>query len=95
MEVEVNAAARKLIVKRTSTTGETRFNNMFSLPSISSPFNCDDKEMELHVFVDRSSVEIMNATGTMCLTNLVFPRESYNRISGVEDVSYRKLSSIW
>ncbi|MDE5714384.1 MAG: glycoside hydrolase family 32 protein [Muribaculaceae bacterium] len=95
MEVEVNAAARKLIVKRISTTGETRFNNLFSIPSISAPFNCEDEEMELHVFVDRSSVEIMNAGGTMCLTNLVFPRESYNRISGIENVSYRKLSSIW
>lgn len=95
LEVEVNASAGKMIVKRTSTTGETGFNNLFSVPSISAPFNSDADVMELHVFVDRSSVEITSADCTMCITNIVFPRESYNRISGVGAISFRKFNSIW
>ncbi len=29
------------------------------------------------------------------MTNIVFPTESYNIISGVGPVEYRKLNSIW
>lgn len=95
MDIEVNAPEKKLIVKRTASTGEVNFNNLFSLPSITAPFNTDADELELHVVVDRSSVEIFSADGGMCLTNIVFPRESYNKILGVDNVSYRKLNSIW
>lgn len=95
LEVSVNAGARKIIAKRTSATGEATFHDKFSIPSVSAPFNCDGDEMELHVFVDRSSVEIFNSDGTMALTNIVFPKEPYNIISGVGDVSYRELKSIW
>lgn len=94
-EIEVNASARKFIAKRTSTTGEVSFNNLFSLPGISAPFNTDADEIELHVVADQSSVEIFSADGTVCMTNIVFPRETYNVISGVDNVEYRKLNSIW
>lgn len=95
MEVEVNASAGKMIAKRTSSTGVSAFNNLFSIPSISAPFNTEDDTMELHIFVDRSSVEILNAEGTMAITNIVFPKEPYNIISGVENAEYRILDSIW
>ena len=51
--------------------------------------------MELCIFVDRSSVEIFNSDGTMAMTNIVFPKEPYNIISGPADISYRDLKSIW
>ncbi len=95
LEIEVNAGARKFIAKRTSATGEVRFNNLFSIPSIPAPFNTDADEIELHIVADQSSVEIFSADGTVCMTNLVFPRETYNTISGVDNVEFRKLSSIW
>ena len=95
MEIMVNADAGKLIVKRTSSTGKVSFNNLFSVPSIAAPFNEEADIMELHVFIDRSSVEIFNADGTMVMTNIVFPKEPYHIISGVENVEYRELKSIW
>ena len=84
-----------LIAKRTSTTGEVKFNNLFSVPSISAPLNCEGDEMEIHVVVDRSSVELFSADGATCMTNIVFPIESYTVISGAGPVEYRKLNSIW
>lgn len=94
-DIDVNASARKLIAKRTSSTGEVKFNNLFSLPSIQAPFNTDADEMELHIVADCSSVEIFSADGTCVMTNLVYPKETYNTISGVDNVEYRKLNSIW
>ena len=95
LEFEVNGAEKMLIAKRTSTTGEVKFNNLFSVPSISAPLNCEGDEMEIHVVVDRSSVELFSADGATCMTNIVFPIESYTVISGAGPVEYRKLSSIW
>ncbi len=95
LEFEVNGAEKMLIAKRTSTTGEVKFHNLFSVPSIAAPLNCEGDEMELHVVVDRSSVEVFSTDGATCMTNIVFPIESYTIISGVGNVEYRKLSSIW
>lgn len=95
MEVEVSPIAQRIIVKRTSTTGEVKFNNLFALPGISAPLHNVGDNVELRVFVDRSSVEIFTANGTTCLTNIVFPKECYHKISGVENLKYRALSSIW
>lgn len=95
LEVEINPAAGKVIAKRTATTGEYKFNRLFSIPTIVAPFNCEGDELELHIFVDQSSVEIINAEGTMAMTMLVFPNEPFDRIIGVEGVSYRPISSIW
>lgn len=95
LEIEFNAAVKKMIVKRTSSTGDVSFHNLFAIPTIASPYNCDADEMEVNIYVDRSSIEIFNADGTMCSTNLVFPKTPYNMISGASDVKYRTLSSIW
>lgn len=95
MEVEVNAAARKLIAKRTSATGNVNFHGLFSIPSTAAPFNTEGNEMELHIYVDASSVEIINGDGTLAITNLVFPNSTFDRITGPESVSYRVLKSIW
>ncbi len=95
LEVAVNPAAGKIVARRTSSTGAVSFNNLFSVPSISAPFNSEGEEMELCIFVDRSSVEIFNSDGTMAMTNIVFPKEPYNIISGPADISYRDLKSIW
>lgn len=94
-EVQLNAASGRLVAKRTSSTGESGFHSLFSVPSVAAPFNCEAEEMELHIMADRSSVEIFNADGTMVVTNIVFPKEPYNVISGVADVEYRELRSIW
>lgn len=95
LEFEYRAADRQIMAKRTSTTGAVAFNDRFSRPSIFAPVLCSGDVMEVHMFVDRSSVELLNGTGTLSMTNLVFPSVPYDRISGVADAQYRSMSSIW
>lgn len=95
LEVEVNKTSGRIIAKRTGSTGKVDFHNLFSMPSVSAPFNADASDIELHVYVDHSSVEIISADGTVSLTNLVFPIIPYDRIEGVSSVTYRPLKSIW
>ena len=53
------------------------------------------EELELHVYVDDSSVEILSGDGKVAITCLVFPTVPYDRIIGIDKISYRALSSIW
>lgn len=95
LEIQVNPAAAKIIAKRTSTTGVSSFNGMFSIPSLAAPYNTNASELKLHLYVDASSVEIISEDGTTAITCLVFPSTTYDRINGVDKVDYRVLNSIW
>ena len=95
LEIEVNPGASKVIAKRTSTTGDTSFNGWFSLPSQVAPYDKSVDKLELHIYVDDSSVEIISGDGTTAITCLVFPSLPYDRISGIDNLTYRKLTSIW
>ena len=39
------------------------------------------KLQQLRIFIDKSSIEIFDAEGKMAMTNLVFPTESYTKVS--------------
>lgn len=95
MEIEVKGTAGILVIKRNNSTGRTDFNSLFSLPGVQAPFNTDADNMELHIIADASSVEIFSADGAVSVTDIVFPQETYNMISGVDNVEYRSLQSIW
>ena len=96
--IDVNASARTLIAHRTSASGMTSFNGMFSIPSMQAPLNISGNTVTLDLFVDQSSVEIFTKEGTMSMTNLVFPQSIYNSLSvtGADcDAHFRPLASIW
>lgn len=95
LELEVIPAAGRMVVRRNASTGASSFHNLFSIPGESVPLPAGETELELHVYADRSSVEIISADGTVAATNLVFPKSIYNRISGADNVSYRALRSVW
>ena len=95
VNVEVSPEAGKVILSRTSTSGAASFNTMFSIPTMSAAYDTSADALELHVYVDNSSVEILSADGRVALTALVFPSVPYDRVFGVDEVSYRPLSSIW
>lgn len=95
LEIEVNPTAGKIIAKRTSTTGVVSFNSMFSMPSLAAPYDTAVDTLNLHIYLDDSSVEIISEDGASAITCLVFPTVPYDRINGVENVSYRALKSIW
>jgi fructan beta-fructosidase len=96
--LDIIASERTLTAHSTSATGQTSFNGTFSVPSVKAPLNVTGKEVTLDIFVDQSSVEVFTQDGSMSMTNLVFPRSIYNRLT-VSGASYeaqvRRLNSIW
>ncbi len=94
LEMTVHAAARSVIVHRTASTGKSAFSGLFSVPSVVMPIKGTSDEVELHLFVDQSSVELFTADGSSAATVLVYPSSIYNRFDGA-DAEYRELSSIW
>ena len=96
--IDINANARTVAAHRNASTGDTKFNGNFSLPSINAPLNVEGNTVTLDLFVDQSSVEMFNQEGTMSMTNLVFPQSIYNHLSvtGAEfKAQVRTLETIW
>ena len=95
---DINADARTLTAHRTSATGRTSFNGTFSIPSMQAPLCVEGNQVVLDIFVDQSSVELFTSTGSLSMTNLVFPQSIYNTLT-VTGASYeaqvRQLKSIW
>ena len=96
--VEVNAGMRLAIVHRNAQTGQTGFAGAFSIPSMQAPLCVVGNTVTLDFFVDQSSVELLTSDGSMSITNLVFPRSIYNKLS-VSGANYkaqvRQLKSVW
>ncbi|MBP3252693.1 MAG: glycoside hydrolase family 32 protein [Prevotella sp.] len=95
---DVNASTRTLTAHRTAATGKTSFNGTFSIPSIQAPLNTAGDRVTLDLFVDQSSVEIFTESGSMSMTNLVFPQAIYTMltVTGADyEAKVRQLRSIW
>lgn len=96
--IDINAQDRRLTAHRTSASGQTGFNGTFSVPSMQAPLCVTESTVTLDIFVDQSSVEIFTSTGSVSMTNLVFPKSIYNTLSVVGDTyeaQVRKLNRIW
>ena len=39
------------------------------------------KISQLRIFIDKSSIEVLDAEGKMAMTNLVFPTKPYNKVT--------------
>ncbi len=78
---DINATARTLTAHRTSATGQTSFNGTFSIPSMQAPLHAQGNSVTLLLYVDQSSIELLNQEGTMSMTNLLFPQSIYNHLS--------------
>lgn len=98
LEMFASSATETLITKRAGSTGQVSFHPSFAIPSVRSPFHTDGERVVLDLYVDRSSVEVFTANGSMAQTNLVFPKSIYNRLTingaGVK-CKVRSLDSIW
>ena len=95
---EINSETRKITAYRNAATGKTDFNGSFSVPSLEAPLNVSENEVTFNIFVDQSSIEIFTESGSMSMTNLIFPSSIYNSLS-VDGSSYkaeiRCFNSIW
>ena len=74
-----DAVAKELIVDRTRS-GKTDFSPSFPSRTV-APMDSGNGPLKLHVFVDRSSVEVFADEGQEVLTNLVFPKPESTGIS--------------
>ena len=58
-------------------SGDVAFSEAFPCVTIAPTFG---NTRQLHLFIDRCSIEAFDADGKMAMTNLVFPSEPYNMI---------------
>ena len=96
--VDIEPASNMVYVHRNSVTGKISFNGSFSLPSIKAPLHVEGNQVTLNLYVDQSSVELIEKEGLMSMTNLVFPSSIYNQfsVSGADcKAKVRKLKSVW
>ena len=70
-----DTAAKEFVMDR-SRSGETGFSRDF--PAMTVAPAADTDEINLRLFIDRSSVEAFGDGGKFVMTNLVFPSEPYN-----------------
>ncbi|WP_158738682.1 glycoside hydrolase family 32 protein [Alteribacillus sp. YIM 98480] len=77
-KVGYDAENQELFVDRTES-GDTDFNDDF--PGIyAAPLASEDNKIKMHIFVDRSSVEIFGNDGERVLTNRIFPKPESNEL---------------
>ena len=96
--LDINASARTLTNHRTSATGQASFNGTFSVPSMQAPLCVNGSTVTLDLFIDQSSVEVFTQNGSMSMTNLVFPKSLYNRLTvtgAPYEAQIRRLQRIW
>jgi fructan beta-fructosidase len=84
-----------------SRSGIVDFSKSFSVLQ-EAPLNPDDKTLQLHVFLDHSSIEVFVNGGETVFTTLVFPRTPYDsvKLSADEEIdltsgTVHALKSIW
>ncbi|MEK7830021.1 MAG: GH32 C-terminal domain-containing protein, partial [Acidobacteriota bacterium] len=96
-----DADSGKLYVDRTQS-GEVGFDRNFP-GRHEAPLNVRQGKIKLHIFVDRSSVEVFGNDGEAAITDRIFPRSSIQRIEldGTGDnakclsLKVWQLKSIW
>lgn len=96
--ISIDRANNAFITNRIRS-GNTDFSSSFAGIS-TAPLNVNSNNISLSIIVDKSSIEVLVNNGISQQTNLVFPKELYNKIilSGSETsvpiIKYRKLNSI-
>ena len=72
-----NAKAETFEMDRTKS-GKTDFSNEFAAVTKAPTYG---KISQLRIFIDKSSIEVLDADGKMAMTNLVFPTKPYNKLT--------------
>ncbi len=96
--IDIRTSDRMLAVHRNSSTGKTNFNGSFSIPSMQAPLNVEGSTVQVDLYVDQSSIEIITQDGAMSMTNLVFPQSIYDQLTisnANSTAQVRSLSRIW
>lgn len=88
-------ADSKFAVDRNAATGLVSFHDKFSQKTAAPVFG-NENSTTVRIFIDKSSVEMFAADGTVCITNLVFPKTIYNSCTTTSgNAKVLPLKSIW
>ncbi|HTP89588.1 MAG TPA: glycoside hydrolase family 32 protein [Bryobacteraceae bacterium] len=94
-ELAYDPAKSEIYVDRTQ--GNVNFSPKFPART-AAPVQLHGRPLKLHVFVDRSSIEVFADGGRVTLTNLVYPTESRPPVilqGAIDNLEVWKLASIW
>ena len=98
--VGYNVAAGEVFVDRTKS-GQVSFSNLFPSRE-TAPLPAKNGRVELHIFVDWSSVEVFGGDGQTVITDQIFPMPSSDGLAlfangGTAKASLRiwQLRSVW
>lgn len=78
MVVMTYDAKQKTFSMDRTKSGQSDFSDAFSAVTTAPVYG---KLNQLRIFIDKSSVEAIDAEGKMAMTNLVFPNKPYNKVS--------------
>lgn len=96
--ITYDAPSRRIIADRGTRTGTSSFAANFAIPSVNMPINTEGNEVTLDLYIDRSSVELLTSTGSAAMTNVVYPKAVYHRLSTTVTpslVRVRDLKRVW
>ena len=98
-DIILDKAKQQVRINR-NQSGETSFSKEFPV-DIVAPTTIKDK-VSLRLVIDQSSVELFMDGGLLEMTNIVYPKEIYNKVTiksdqeiSVINSKVRKLTSIW
>lgn len=85
-----------------TAAGDHSFSDKFAAAVHTAPYRLEGKELDFDIVIDRSSIELLAANGTVALTDLVFPKQDFHKLifftdDGSVEVSgsIAPLQSIW
>jgi len=98
---EMNPLKKEILLDRRKS-GLVNFENRFANSMHTIPYKVLDKEVNVRIIVDWSSIELFIDNGKYVMTEQIFPTEFYNslQISSVDAISIKKftlsvIQSIW
>lgn len=96
-----NATENKILFDRTSS-GIVDFEDSFGKVIQSQPYMPSEKEVEVKIIIDQSSVEVFIDQGKYVFTNQIFPKQVYTKLrisssqaANVTNVLIHNVKSIW
>ncbi|MDC8003006.1 glycoside hydrolase family 32 protein [Aureisphaera galaxeae] len=98
----INPEEHKLLLDRTQS-GIVDFEESFGQRVQEQPFTLEDREVDIRLIMDASSLEIFIEEGSYIFTNQLFPKEEYTTFEikagdaggVVRQFTYHKITSIW
>ena len=74
-------AAKNVFYSDRTQSGNTGFSDKFAAKIHAAPRTASGRRVQLHLFFDVASCELFADNGTLCMTEIFFPEENFDRVS--------------